>query len=156
MTRAGSRSAESWATYLSWFHERRPGITEDVLAEALADESGTSPYGWLLSAIPREAVVLDLACGSGPLLLTGSGHRSVGIDRSTGELRRAARRTRSPLVRGDAAALPFANETFDVVVCSMALMLFEPVDAALAEVRRVLIARHRAVPPAGVAPAERP
>jgi SAM-dependent methyltransferase len=44
-------------------------------------------------------------------------------------------------VRGDAAALPFANETFDLVLCSMALMLFEPVDAALAEVRRVLIPR---------------
>lgn len=79
-----------------------------------------------------------MACGSGPLQLLRSGHRWVGIDRSTGELARAARQTRSPLVRGDSVALPFPDDTFDLVVCSMALMLFDPVDTALAEIRRVL------------------
>lgn len=35
-------------------------------------------------------------------------------------------------------ALPFADACVDVIACSMALMLFDPVDGALAEIRRVL------------------
>ncbi|MHB1488092.1 MAG: class I SAM-dependent methyltransferase [Acidimicrobiales bacterium] len=143
MTPSGQRSAGSWRSYLDWFHERRPGITEDILADA--DNAGASPYRWVLDAAPGEGLALDVACGSGPLQLIGSGHRWVGIDRSTGELARAARQARSPLVRGDSVSLPFPDDTFDLVVCSMALMLFDPVDAALAEIRRVLHAGGAAV-----------
>lgn len=137
MTRPSTRT-ESWRAYLDWFHEGRSGITEDILTEALLDEDGTTAYNWLLSTCPKEGLRLDVACGSGPLLLRGYGGRSVGIDWSAGELARAAGRTSSPLVRGNAAALPFPDKTFSVVVCSMAIMLFNPVDLALAEIRRVL------------------
>lgn len=104
-----------------------------------------TPYAWLLDAAPRSStalapesvVALDLACGSGPLARARGPYHFVGIDRSTGELDRA-RRTGMPLVQGDAGTLPFADGTFDLVACSMALMLFDPIDTALAEIRRVL------------------
>jgi SAM-dependent methyltransferase len=42
------------------------------------------------------------------------------------------------LVRGDGQRQPFRDATFDLVACSMALMLFNPVDAVVAGIHRVL------------------
>ena len=126
---------DDWASYLGTFHERRAGITEDVLAHSA--DRGLNAYAWLMEALPTHADVLDLACGSGPLHPLHP-QAWVGIDTSHSELRRARAQGRGPLVRGDATLLPFANGSFDAVVCSMALMLLQPIDAALAEVARVL------------------
>ncbi|MGH9083150.1 MAG: class I SAM-dependent methyltransferase [Acidimicrobiales bacterium] len=128
----------TWTSYLDWFHRTRSGITEEVLVRA--DGAGMNPYAWLLDGLPtdRGVVALDVACGSGPLRANSVGRRWVGIDRSTGELALAARRAPGGLVLGDVMALPFADASVDLVACSMALMLFDPVDRALAEIRRVL------------------
>jgi len=58
-------------------------------------------------ALGRGSLVLDLACGTADFCrdLEGYGHRVIGLDFSEGMLRNA--RTSAPLVRGDAAALPF-------------------------------------------------
>jgi len=128
----------SWHQYLEWFHGRRPGITEEILARAVGDVGGMNPYKWALQAISSESRVLDLACGSAPLASAGTIHHWVGIDRSTAELSMAREHTAAPLVRGDASALPFASGSFDVVACVMGLMVFEDVDVALAEIHRVL------------------
>ncbi|MDA8310532.1 MAG: class I SAM-dependent methyltransferase [Actinomycetota bacterium] len=139
MTSPASSAANPWTSYLDRFHEHRPGITEDVLSEA-CDVDGTNPYAWLLAVVPRNpgAVALDLACGSGPLQIADSHLRWVGVDRSPGELARAGSATPRMLVRGDAQRQPFQDATFDLVACSMALMLFNPVDAVVAEICRVL------------------
>lgn len=139
MTSPPTDAANPWTSYLDRFHEHRPGITEDVLSEA-CDVDGTNPYAWLLAVVPCDpgVMALDLACGSGPLQTTAPRLRWVGVDRSPGELARAAKVLPRVLVRGDGQRQPFRDTTFDLVACSMALMLFDPVDAVLAEIHRVL------------------
>lgn len=82
--------------------------------------------------------VLDLACGTGDLCddLVSAGHQAVGLDYSAGML--AAAHTDSPLVRGDAARLPFENGGFDGVVCGFSLRNFAELTQVFAEVARVL------------------
>jgi SAM-dependent methyltransferase len=126
-----------WATYLDEFHASRPGITEDVLAQAHST-AGLTPYEWVVAPIAAGMTVLDLACGSGPCLDLRRGEPWIGLDRSTEELDRARSAGRAHLVRGDATALPFRNDSFDAAVCSMALMLVQPLSRVVDEVSRVL------------------
>ncbi len=139
MTPAISDATTLWTSYLDRFHQHHPGITEDVLSQA-CDVDGENPYAWLLAVAPRQpgAMALDLACGTGPLQGRAPDLRWVGIDRSPGELARAGRAGPRVLVRGDAQRQPFRDAGFDLVACSMALMLFDPVDAVLAEIHRML------------------
>ncbi len=105
---------------------------------AHARHGGQSPYQWLGEAIPPGRAVLDLACGNGPLWPYLQGRRWVGLDSSATELRLARDRGAAPLVRGDALAVPVATAAVGVVACSMALMLVQPLGAALGEVGRLL------------------
>jgi len=87
--------------------------------------------------------VLDVGCGTGILARTAADRvapsgRVVGLDLNEGMLA-VARRLRPDLEwrRGDAADLPFADETFDAVLCQSALMFFPDPSRALAEMARV-------------------
>jgi len=151
-----------WATYLAGFHARNPGISEDVLGRARSGD--LTPYLWLARAVSG-ARVLDLASGSGPMAQTlaeqpgqagsasqagraGSGRSQpdrrrtpwvVGLDMSAAELAEARKRGRSnPVVRADAATLPFADASFDAVVSSAGLMVVGRVPQVLQEIARVL------------------
>jgi SAM-dependent methyltransferase len=125
-----------WPAYLADFHRRRPGITETVLARSTW--RGRSPYDWLLEALPPGGPVLDLACGSAPLAAALHGRPYLGVDRSSAELACARARGAGLLVTAAAAALPLADAGVAAVTCSMAMMLFTPLEPVLAEVRRVL------------------
>lgn len=127
--------ATDWPTYLAEFHATNPGITEDVLARCTAD--GQSPYNWLTESLDPASRILDLACGSGPAKPIGA-NRWAGLDLSTAELTRARRGGIGALMVGDATALPIGDACADSVTCSMALMLVQPLDLALAEIRRTL------------------
>jgi SAM-dependent methyltransferase len=88
--------------------------------------------------------VLDVACGTGVLareaaVRAGATGRVTGLDLNEGMLA-VARRLRPQIEwrQGDAAALPFADGTFDVVVSQFALMFFPDRVAALREMWRVL------------------
>jgi ubiquinone/menaquinone biosynthesis C-methylase UbiE len=91
--------------------------------------------------------VLDVGCGPAHLAaaLAGRGVRYVGVDRSTGMLRRAHRSGRGSgprrphLVRADVEALPFPDGCFDVVVSTGVLGLLElrARRTALSELARV-------------------
>ena len=133
----GSRSStgEGWTGYLQRFHGERSGITEDVLIHAL-DTAGRTPYDWLADAVPRDAQVLDLACGNGAMRSRLPGNPWVGLDLSAGELRLAHGRG-LPVAQADAGRLPLPDASVDVVVVSMALMLL-PLLPTLREVARVL------------------
>ena len=81
---------------------------------------------------------LDLACGEGRLLaaLGERGHRAVGVDASPRMV--AYARERGEAVVADAAALPFADAAFDLVISFMSLHDIDDMPAAVGEVGRVL------------------
>ena len=91
--------------------------------------------------LAASARVLDLACGTGDLCRTleASGYVAIGTDFSAGML--AAARTTAPLVRADAARLPFAAGSLDGLTCGFALRNFVDLPLVLADCARVL--RHR-------------
>jgi demethylmenaquinone methyltransferase / 2-methoxy-6-polyprenyl-1,4-benzoquinol methylase len=93
--------------------------------------------------LPADALVLDLACGTGDLtrLALRDGYRVVGADLSAGML--AVNGTSAPVVEADGSRLPFAASTFDGVVCGYALRNFTDLAATLAECARVLRAGGR-------------
>lgn len=63
----------------------------------------------------------------------------MGLDFSAGELEAARSRLLDvELIEGRAQSLPFEDDAFDLVVCHLAMMLFEDVESVLREVRRVL------------------
>ena len=122
-----------WPAYLREFHEASPGCTERLLSRAVAGDH--TPYRWLCRAVSGEARrILDLACGNGPVARELHGRWVVSADISAAELAGAP----GPKAQADALHLPFANEAFDVVTCSMGLMVLQPLPDALAEVARVL------------------
>lgn len=88
--------------------------------------------------------VLDVACGTGIVARgaadrVGSSGEVVGLDLSDAMLA-VARRIRPGLVwrQSDAAAMPFGDDEFDVVLCQMALMFLPDPTEALREMRRVV------------------
>jgi SAM-dependent methyltransferase len=85
--------------------------------------------------------VLEVACGPGLGMHYLAKHARfiVGGDYTLSLLRSARRSSQSlPFIRMDAQALPFAEESIDVVVCYEALYYFPDPDLFLAECRRVL------------------
>lgn len=84
---------------------------------------------------------LDAGCGEGRFsrLLQGIGVRTVGIDPTARLIDEARRRDPSGDYRvGNAEDLPFANNTFDLVVGYLVLMDIPDVATAIAEMTRVL------------------
>jgi SAM-dependent methyltransferase len=99
---------------------------------------GSTPNRWLTEAAPVDGIVIDLACGDGPLA-TLLGHRWVGVDRSEAELVAAAGTVKSKCaVRADATALPFRAAAANGLVCSMALQVLQPLDAVAFEMARTV------------------
>ena len=129
----------NWRKYLAEFHRDRAGIAEAVLSRALAGDH--SPYRWLARAVSATAtIVVDLACGSGPMSreLARPGRTVIGLDLSEHELALAAKRGPGPWVRADALQLPFRDESIDVVTSSMGLVVVQPLTRVIEEVARVL------------------
>jgi ubiquinone/menaquinone biosynthesis C-methylase UbiE len=88
--------------------------------------------------------LLDVACGTGIVArtaadLNGSAAGIIGVDLNEAMLS-VARRTRADIEwrHGDAASLPFANGSFDVVLSQMALMFLPDRPAAIGEMARVV------------------
>jgi SAM-dependent methyltransferase len=129
--------SDRWPGYLRDYHRAHPGITEELLAGA-HDAGHRTPYDWLVEPVPAEpTTVVDLACGSAPLVGLLPGHRVIGIDQSAAELARARQRC-TLLARAVATGLPLAGGAAGAVVASMALMLLAPLEDVLGEVARVL------------------
>ena len=84
---------------------------------------------------------LDAACGTGrhSAGLAGRGHRVVGVDGSPAMLARAAAAVPgATFVRGDLESLPVRSAVAGVAVCALALAHLPELDAAVAELARVL------------------
>jgi len=91
--------------------------------------------------------IIDICCGTGSVILAFKERypesEAIGYDFSQGMLRKAREKDRSGRVKfeeGDATALPFADDSFDVVTCSHALyeLKGESRELALREMKRVV------------------
>ena len=97
----------------------------------------------LLSAVQRGDTtrLLDVATGAGNVAQAGirKGMRVVGVDFSTAMLAQARKQdTAIDFCEGDAAALPFADNSFDAVIINFGLLHFGNPGQALGEAYRVL------------------
>lgn len=134
---------------------REIALAYDVLApiyDQLVARWEAPTYAHALYALAPESGerVLDVGCGPGHLLAmvaptVGPEGDVYGLDVAPQMLESAAQRLAAldapaALYRGDARALPFADEVFDAVVLTETLELFSETDAAavLSEIRRVL------------------
>ena len=93
-----------------------------------------------VAALPPVGDALDLGCGDGRLTAELRAKRVTGADVSEVALERARRRLRGArLVRIDAdEPLPFADGSFDLVLCAETVEHVRDVQLVLSEVRRVL------------------
>lgn len=152
--------------FLAHAHSSDQGATWRAMSALPVRFDNTAEYsstydllaGSLNSARPP-AAVLDLACGDGRLLkiLANRAPASTelfGVDISPEELShaRSLLGPRASLYLGRAQALPFAPQSFDLVVSHMALMLFEQEHLVAAEIERVLRPGGRLSAVVGVAP----
>jgi SAM-dependent methyltransferase len=119
--------AERWAAWA-----REPGH------DAYWDESGP-PF---FDVLPRPGRrTLDLGCGEGRVArdLEARGHSVVGVDASPTLVRFAAEADpEGDYLVADAAALPFDDASFDLVVAFNTLMDFDDMPGAVHEAARVL------------------
>jgi SAM-dependent methyltransferase len=130
--------AVDWRQYLDGYHDGRPGITERILTGAVSPRHET-PYSWLVEPLRQASgPILDLACGSAPTRALLPESPWLGLDASAGELAAAAAAGRGPLVRARSDALPVGDATVEAVCAAMCLQVLTPLDAVLAELRRVL------------------
>jgi demethylmenaquinone methyltransferase/2-methoxy-6-polyprenyl-1,4-benzoquinol methylase len=86
--------------------------------------------------------VLDACCGTGDLALADAraGGRVTGVDFSEEMLARAERKAPEfQWVQADAAALPFEDESFEVVTVGFGIRNLADLEAGLAELARVLV-----------------
>ena len=133
--------------HLRTVHQNNPGFTEKC-ASSCRDKAGRNSYEWLAEIVPDiDGIrVLDLACGSGPLLKIlydrNKKFKLKGADISPEELELA--KARLPKGSVDLLELKAQNLTaiddnsIDVVLCHWALTLMNPITPVLNEIRRVL------------------
>jgi len=86
----------------------------------------------ILKPLPPTALVLDLGCATGSFPREATQATVVRFDRD--------RPGHAPerFVQGDAAALPFADNTFDAIVSNHSLEHLDHLDASLREIGRVM------------------
>lgn len=138
--------------HLRTVHQEHTGFTE-VCASSCRDEAGRNSYEWLAELVPdNEGLrVLDLACGSGPLLkILFDRNKNLnlkGIDMCPEELALAKTRLINSgvnLIESKAQNLTAINDnSIDIVLCHWALTLMDPIAPVLDEVRRVLTSEGR-------------
>jgi SAM-dependent methyltransferase len=127
MTRSWETNAEDWVRWT-----RTPGHDDYwIMSPPFFDEI----------VPPPGARTLEIGCGEGRVArdLVARGHRVVGVDASPTLLRYARDADpASAYVLSDAAALPFDDGSFDVVVAYNSLMDIDDMPRAVAEAGRVL------------------
>jgi len=133
--------------HLRTVHQHNAGFTEKC-ASICRDKAGRNSYEWLAEIVPDidGICVLDLACGSGPLLKIlydrNKKLKLKGVDMCPEEL--ALAKARLPDSAVDLFELKaqklsaIDSNSIDVVLCHWALTLMNPITPVLNEIRRVL------------------
>jgi ubiquinone/menaquinone biosynthesis C-methylase UbiE len=94
----------------------------------------------MLGGIPP-GKALDVGCGTGRVteILVSLGHEVTGIDPTPAMLEAAkAKSIRATFVDGDVSAMSAADESVDLVTCSLALTHVEDLGSAMMEMARVV------------------
>ena len=102
-----------------------------------------------MAAAEKPCAILDIATGTGDLAIqlarTMTGAHVTGVDLSEGMIAAGRRKVadaglqdRVDLRNADALALPFADNSFDVITVAFGVRNFEHLDAGYAEMHRVL------------------
>ena len=133
--------------HLRTIHQEHTGFTE-VCASFCRDETGRNSYEWLAELVPNNESlrVLDLACGSGPLLkILFDRNKNLnlkGVDMCPEELALAKTRLINSgtdfFVSKAQNLSAISDNSIDIVLCHWALTLMDPIAPVLDEVRRVL------------------
>ncbi len=129
---------ELWERHAGWWQREFTAGADPEYEEQILPLAAQ----WLAG---RNAV-LDVGCGEGQVarLAARQGSRQgsvrvVGVDPTWGQVVEASARGGGPAyARAGAAALPFADSTFDAVVACLVFEHIREVDEAIAEVARVL------------------
>ena len=122
-----------WETHAGWWQD---GFTDGVDPEY---EEQILPLAANLLEGSRR--VLDIGAGEGQIsrLAAGLGARVTGIDPTRAQIEVARQRSGGPsYALAGAAALPFADGSFDTAVACLVFEHIHEVDDAIAEVARVL------------------
>ena len=122
----------SWETHAGWWIDgftdgADPEYEEQILPLAAEELAGAKR-------------VLDVGCGDGQVsrLATRLGGKVIGIDPTWNCVSVAHTRGSAMFAQAAAAQLPFADQSFDAVVACLVFEHIRDVDAAIAEVARVL------------------
>ncbi|MEV4348839.1 class I SAM-dependent methyltransferase [Actinoplanes sp. NPDC049596] len=121
------------------------GTTENLTARIAIHAYGTNPQGWFAWLGERLAIggdVLEVGAGTGELWRhldpRRAGLRLTLVDFSAAMCERLREVPGAEVRQGDAADLPFADGSFDVVIANHMLYHVDEPDAALREFARVL------------------
>ena len=133
--------------HLRTVHQKHTGFTEEC-AISCRDEVGRNSYEWLAELVPNNSSVrvLDLACGSGPLLkMLFDRNKNLnlkGVDMCPEELALAKTRLINSgtnfFVSKAQNLSAISDNSIDIVLCHWALTLMDPIAPVLDEVKRVL------------------
>ena len=144
--------SDALVDHLRTVHQEHTGFTE-ACATTCRDETGRNSYEWLAELVPdNESLnVLDLACGSGPLLkILFDRNKNLnlkGIDMCPEELGLAKNLLLNSgvnLIESKAQNLTAIDDnSVDIVLCHWALTLMDPIAPVLDEVRRILTSKGR-------------
>ncbi|MCY2959736.1 MAG: methyltransferase domain-containing protein [Planctomycetota bacterium] len=137
--RARWQSEDAGARYaIRRFRDPRAAMRDPTLVERILDLHGVRP---------ALKPVLDVPCGTGRLrgVLERRGMRYVGADVSPAMLAEAAGGKDAALVLADAERLPFAEDSFDVVVCCRLLHHLQDEDVLESVVRELVRVSSRMV-----------
>ena len=129
-----SSNSELWEAHADWWQREftdgvDPEYTEQILPIVVEWTAG-------------HPLVLEVGTGEGQVaraMAAANGATVVGVDPTVNQIVEAARRAGGPVyARSGAELLPFADASFDAVVCCLVFEHIDAVDEALAEVARVL------------------
>ena len=152
LTRNLNPDDDALVDHLRIVHQEYTGFTE-TCASSCRDKTGRNSYEWLAEFVPdnEDLRILDLACGSGPLLkILFDRNKNLdlkGIDMCPEELKLAKSllvNSGANLIESKAQNLTAIDDnSIDIVLCHWALTLMDPIAPVLDEVRRVLTSKGR-------------
>lgn len=92
--------------------------------------------------LPREGKIIDISCGGGRLLKTIENHNGnlelTGVDITPGFLANNPDLSNITFITADSSSIPFPDQSFEVVICSLSLHHYEDLPAVLTEINRIV------------------